>query len=167
MYKLDTIQNKIVKQSDLINKVKIWKFLEKDIVFTNGCFDLLHTGHIHVINESASLGNFLVIGLNSDESIKRLKGPHRPIQNEYARSLILASLTFVSSVVIFNEDTPLELIKTIKPNTITKCGDYNSNNIIGADFIKTYGGKIKIINYIEGNSTTLIESKVKNSHTKC
>lgn len=164
MYKLDTIQDKIIKPAELVSKVKLWKFLEKDIVFTNGCFDLLHTGHIHVINESASLGNFLVIGLNSDESVKRLKGNSRPIQNEHTRSLILASLTFVNAVVVFKQDTPLELIKIICPNTIAKGGDYNPDDIIGADFIKTYGGKIEIINYIQGNSTTLIESKVKNSY---
>lgn len=166
MHKLDIAQNKIISIETLQNKVNIWKFLERKIVFTNGCFDLLHTGHLHIINESAQLGNLLIIGLNTDQSVRNLKGNSRPIQDEKTRAIILASLMHVSGVVLFNEETPLNLIKIIRPDIITKGGDYNKDKIVGADFVKSYGGKIKIIDYLSGNSTSIIESKIKNT-SKC
>jgi len=132
----------------------------KKIVFTNGCFDILHLGHIDYLSKSKELGDILIVGLNSDQSIKNIKGTQRPINNQYMRSMILASLFFVDIVIIFNEDTPENLIKIIKPDILVKGGDYNIDTIVGGDIVKSYGGEIKIINYVEGYSTTNIINKI-------
>lgn len=132
----------------------------KKIVFTNGCFDILHLGHIDYLSKSKELADILIVGLNSDQSIKNIKGTQRPINNQYMRSMILASLFFVDIVIIFNEDTPEKLIKIIKPDILVKGGDYNIDTIVGGDIVKSYGGEIKIINYVEGYSTTNIINKI-------
>lgn len=132
----------------------------KKIVFTNGCFDILHLGHIDYLSKSKEMGDILIVGLNSDQSIKNIKGTQRPINDQYMRSMILASLFFVDIVIIFNEDTPENLIKIIKPDILVKGGDYNIDTIVGGDIVKSYGGEIKIINYIEGYSTTNIINKI-------
>lgn len=132
----------------------------KKIVFTNGCFDILHLGHIDYLSKSKELGDILIVALNSDQSIKNIKGTQRPINNQYMRSMILASLFFVDIVIIFNEDTPEKLIKIIKPDILVKGGDYNIDTIVGGDIVKSYGGEIKIINYVEGYSTTNIINKI-------
>ena len=128
------------------------------IVFTNGCFDILHRGHIEYLKKSKDLGDFLIVGINSDESIKRLKGPNRPINNEQDRKFMLENLACVNSVVIFNEDTPYEIIKKIKPNVLTKGGDYTIETTIGYDLVeKTY-----IIPFTSGYSTTNIIERIHN-----
>jgi glycerol-3-phosphate cytidylyltransferase len=132
----------------------------KSIVFTNGCFDIIHPGHTKYLSDSKRLGDILVVGLNSDNSVKRLKGESRPINNEIDRGEVLSALKSVDFVSVFDEDTPLELITTIIPDIITKGGDYNPDTIVGAEFVVKNGGKVVIINYVEGKSTTSIINKM-------
>jgi rfaE bifunctional protein nucleotidyltransferase chain/domain len=131
-------------------------------IFTNGCFDLLHIGHIELLKYSKSLGDYLVVGINSDNSIKKLKGHNRPINNEYTRKLILESIRYVDEVIIFDEQTPLELIKKIQPHIIVKGGDYKKEEVVGYEFEKLNLLEVKIFNYVENNSTTLTIERIKN-----
>lgn len=131
------------------------------IVFTNGCFDIIHIGHIKYLKEAKTLGEILIIGLNSDSSVQRLKGVHRPIITEDERAEILDTLKPVDYVVIFEEDTPIELIKIIKPDILVKGGDYTEGNIVGADYVKSYGGKVVVIPYVKGKSTTGLIDKIR------
>lgn len=126
----------------------------KKIIFTNGCFDILHPGHIHILSKAKSLGDILVVGLNSDLSVKKLKGDKRPLVSEDDRSRVLLSLRFVDYVIIFNELTPLKVIKKIKPDFLVKGGDYNENDIVGSDFVKAYGGQVEIIKFLDGYSSS-------------
>lgn len=126
----------------------------KKIVFTNGCFDILHPGHIHILSKAKSLGDILVVGLNSDLSVKKLKGDKRPLVSEDDRSRVLLSLRFVDYVIIFNELTPLKVIKKIKPDFLVKGGDYNENDIVGSDFVKSSGGQVEIIKFLDGYSSS-------------
>lgn len=156
---VDYIQKKIFKnysQVEFSRLLAFYRFKDYKIVFTNGCFDIIHRGHVEYLLQAAKEGDVLIVGLNSDESVKKLKGNNRPINDEYSRALVLASIFVVSNVVIFNEETPYELIKLVKPNVLVKGGDYNENNIIGADFVKSYGGEVKVIPFIEGFSTSKI-----------
>ena len=130
--------------------------MKNKIVFTNGCFDIIHAGHIHLLSSASNLGDKLIVGLNSDRSVKRIKGDSRPIQTQDSRKLILESFRFVDEVRIFNEDDPLALIKDIKPNILVKGGDYSLQEIIGANFVLSYGGEVEIIDYIDGYSSTKI-----------
>jgi len=134
----------------------------KTIVFTNGCFDILHKGHIYYLNESANLGDVLIVGLNSDSSIKKIKGQDRPINDQSSRAEVLSALRFVDYVVLFDEETPYNLINFIKPTILVKGGDYKLNDIVGADIVQDYGGKVVTIPYLDGNSTTEIIEKIKN-----
>src|SRR5690606_34524896 len=127
----------------------------------NGCFDILHRGHLEYLQAAADLGDILVVGLNSDASVKRLKGENRPINNQNDRAFALASLVFVDAVIIFDEDTPLELIQRVKPNVLVKGGDYSIGNIVGADFVKNIGGEVQVIPFVDGYSTTQIIEKMK------
>ena len=158
---LKKINNKIFDLQLLMKKIEKWKSENKKIVFTNGCFDLIHLGHIEVIARSADLGDILIIGVNTDNSIKRLKGENRPIVEEISRAKQLAALEFVDAVVFFDEDTPIDLIKMIKPNLITKGGDYNSDQVIGNDIVAQNNGEIIIIPLTQGYSTTSILEKIK------
>lgn len=135
----------------------------KKIVFTNGCFDLLHIGHVKYLKEAKSKGDFLVVGINADASVKRLKGPTRPIQNETDRSEILAALEAVDATVIFTEDTPENLIKSIRPDILVKGGDWKINQIVGGEFVQSYGGQVLSLMFIDGKSTTSIVSKIEKS----
>lgn len=136
----------------------------KRIVFTNGCFDILHAGHVAYLQEAASLGDFLVVAVNSDDSVKRLeKSPARPLQNEYSRSHVMAALGCVGAVVVFDEDTPLEIISEIKPDVLVKGADYTVDKIVGADVVIQNGGEVKTIAFLPGYSTTAIEKKILNS----
>lgn len=126
----------------------------KKIIFTNGCFDIIHPGHIHILSKAKSLGDILVVGLNSDLSVKKLKGDMRPLVSEDDRSRVLLSLRFVDYVIIFNELTPLKVIKKIKPDFLVKGGDYNENDIVGSDFVKAYGGQVEIIKFLDGYSSS-------------
>jgi len=126
------------------------------VVFTNGCFDIIHSGHVKYLSESSKLGDILVVGLNSDDSVKRLKGSSRPVNNQNDRAEVLSALKSVDFVCIFDEDTPFDLISILKPDIITKGGDYKPDEVIGADIISSYGGKVVIIDFVEGKSTSRI-----------
>ena len=134
----------------------------KKVVFTNGCFDILHVGHVRYLQEARAQGDILVVGLNSDESVRRLKGEERPIQPETDRAEILAGLTAVDYVVVFTEDTPLNLIKDIRPDILVKGGDWPIEKIVGADFVLSYGGAVRPLRFVNGRSTSLIVEKLKN-----
>lgn len=133
---------------------------KKTIVFTNGCFDLIHLGHIDYLSKAADLGDILIVGLNSDKSVQKLKSSGRPIQDEKSRQIQLAALSFVNTVVIFNDETPYNLINEIKPDILVKGGDYNAHEVVGADIVKQNGGKVVILPFVEGYSTSAIEQKI-------
>ena len=163
MKKSEIIQQKIFTQPDLLRKVAQWRFLGKKISFTNGIFDILHQGHISSLSQAAAEGDYLIIGLNSDTSTKKLKGESRPINDEQSRALLLASLIMVDAVVIFEEDTPLELIKAIMPDVLVKGGDYTVEQIAGAKDVVANGGRIVINPIIQGHSTSSIIERTRNS----
>ena len=158
---LEILNSKILDKERLLVKLTDWKEEDKKIVFTNGCFDLIHLGHIEVIARSADLGDILIIGVNTDNSIKRLKGKNRPIVEEISRAKQLAALEFVDAVVFFDQDTPIDLIKMINPNVITKGGDYNTDQVIGNDIVTQNNGEVVIIPLTQGYSTTSILKKIK------
>lgn len=157
------IPSKIVSRYDLDRQLRIWKMLDKRIVFTNGVFDILHKGHISLLSAAASLADILIVGANSDASVKRLKGNSRPVNDENSRALLLASLVMVDVVIIFEDDTPLELIKSILPDVLVKGGDYTLAQIVGAKEVINNGGEVKIIPLEEGFSTTSILKKTGNN----
>jgi len=157
----DIIAQKIYLLPQLVLRIAQWKFLGKSIVFTNGVFDILHPGHIFSLSQAAKEADFLIVGLNSDNSVKRLKGQQRPVNNQDSRALLLASLLMVDAVVIFEEDTPLELINSIRPDVLVKGGDYTIENIVGAKEVISNGGRVVINPVIEGYSTTSIIDKLK------
>lgn len=159
----NALAEKIVSLSDLKVLVNTWKENGNKIVFTNGCFDLLHAGHISYLSEAAALGDKLVVGLNSDYSVQKIKGPERPINNENTRSLLLGSMFFIDAVVVFNEDTPLDLINTVIPDVLVKGGDYNIENIVGAKETIAHGGKVEVLTFLPGYSSTAIIEKIKNT----
>lgn len=134
---------------------------KQKIVFTNGCFDLLHIGHVRYLQEAKKLGDILVVGVNSDASVKRLKGPQRPIQNESDRAEILAALGCVDYSIIFEEDTPLELIKIVLPQVLVKGGDWKPESIVGSDVVMAAGGKVYSLTFVDGRSTTQIINKIE------
>ena len=146
-----------------IDKVRHWKELGEKIVFTNGCFDILHAGHIHLLKEAKNLGDRLLIGLNSDQSVQNLKGPDRPLNPEYARASVLESLSMVDGVTIFQEDTPHELVKEIIPHVLVKGGDYSIENVVGADTVRASGGKVVLIPILKGYSTSDIITRIRKS----
>ncbi len=131
------------------------------VVFTNGCFDLLHPGHIHYLSEAALLGDILIVGLNSDDSVRRLKGEGRPVNDQVSRAVLLSALRQVDYVLIFDEDTPLELITRVRPDILVKGGDYKPEAIVGYDFVTSYGGKIITIPFLEGYSSTAVIGRMK------
>tara|TARA_A100000164_G_scaffold50216_1_gene38855 strand:- start:36 stop:530 length:495 start_codon:yes stop_codon:yes gene_type:complete len=159
---LKKINNKIFDLQLLMKKIEKWRSENKKIVFTNGCFDLIHLGHIEILARSADYGDKLIIGVNSDLSIKKLKGENRPIIEESSRIKQLSALEFVDAVVLFDEDTPLKLIETIKPDVITKGGDYTAKNIVGNEVVSQKNGEVIIIPLTQGYSTTSILNKIKN-----
>jgi D-beta-D-heptose 7-phosphate kinase/D-beta-D-heptose 1-phosphate adenosyltransferase len=156
MKAIHNIETKTLSKEELIHWVKRWKLLNKKIVFTNGVFDLLHEGHLASLSQAASLGDKLIVAINSDASVKRLKGANRPIQNEVTRSLILSHLLITDAVVIFNEDTPKELISEILPDILVKGGDYKIEEIAGAREVIENGGQVILAKMINGISTTKI-----------
>lgn len=143
-------------------QVQAWQARGDRIVFTNGCFDLLHYGHLHYLAQARDLGDRLVIGLNSGESVSRLKGPTRPINDESTRQLMLASLAFVDAVVVFGEDTPLALIQQLNPDVLVKGGDYAPETIVGASWVEERGGQVVVLPFVSGYSTTALETRIKN-----
>jgi D-glycero-beta-D-manno-heptose 1-phosphate adenylyltransferase len=164
MTRLDIIRNKIVPLDQLQKRCHVWRFQGKKIVFSNGCFDILHLGHIEYLANAADLGRALVIGLNSDASVRRIKGEHRPINDENSRAMVLASLSFVSAVVLFDEETPYELIKAIRPDILVKGNDYKPEEIVGQDIVLAIGGQVITIELTEGYSTSAIEKRIISSH---
>jgi D-glycero-beta-D-manno-heptose 1-phosphate adenylyltransferase len=160
MDKLEVIEQKIIADGGLDKLLSYWHFQNKIVVFTNGCFDVLHRGHIIYLAKAAAQGDILIVGLNSDASVKRIKGPSRPLQDEQSRALILASLHFVSKVVLFDEDTPYNLIKKVQPDILVKGADYKPEEIVGYDIVKAKGGKVVTIDFVEGYSTTGLIKKM-------
>ena len=162
MSKSEQIRKKIFlsTDADYQRMLTIWQFQGKKIVFTNGCFDILHLGHIDYLSKAKDLGDLLIIGLNTDKSVSKIKGSNRPIQDEYSRAMVLASLGFVDAVVFFGEDTPYNLIKTTQPDILVKGADYKPENIVGYDIVTNKGGKVVTIEFLEGYSTTAIEKKI-------
>jgi D-glycero-beta-D-manno-heptose 1-phosphate adenylyltransferase len=166
----DLIQSKIYTKDAIAQQLSIWRFQRKKIVFTNGCFDIVHRGHIDYLAKAADMGDVLIVGVNSDASVKRLnKGDARPLQDEQSRALILAAFSFITAIIVFDEQTPLELIQFLKPDVLVKGADYNADEtdkqskkyIVGADVVKANGGIVKTIEFLEGYSTTAIENKIK------
>lgn len=161
MNKLEIIKAKIYQADQLRNTLNVWRLLDKKVVFTNGCFDLLHLGHIDYLSKAADLGDKLVIGLNSDASTSSLKGPGRPITDETSRSTLLAALSFVDAIILFDEPTPFELIRWVQPDVLVKGADYTIDQIVGADLVLKSGGEVKSIEFLPGYSTSLIEKKIR------
>ena len=147
--------------SELLPRVRTWQQSGQEVVFTNGCFDLLHLGHITYLKQAAELGDRLVIGLNSDASVRRLKGAHRPVKDEATRAAILSTLRMVDAVVIFSEDTPLALITALLPDTLVRGGDWAPEQIVGSDVVLAHGGRVESLTFVEGHSTTSLEHKIR------
>jgi rfaE bifunctional protein nucleotidyltransferase chain/domain len=163
-HQLDIIRSRIYTTETLKHMLPVWRFKSQKIVFTNGCFDLIHQGHIDYLSKAADCGDLLIVGVNSDDSVRRLaKGPSRPLQDQESRALIIASLHFVSSVVIFDEDTPYELIRLVQPDVLVKGSDYRVDQIAGHDIVQAKGGEVKLIDFLQGFSTSAIEKKIRQS----
>jgi rfaE bifunctional protein nucleotidyltransferase chain/domain len=162
----EKIQSKIVTLPQLKQLVATWKAAGEKVVFTNGVFDLLHTGHITYMADAASLGTKLIIGLNADSSVKRLKGPERPINDQDSRALLLATMLFIDAVVIFDEDTPLNLITALLPDVLAKGGDYTVETIVGAKEVMANGGEVEVISFVDGFSSTAIIKKIRANDLK-
>jgi rfaE bifunctional protein nucleotidyltransferase chain/domain len=169
---LDIIKAKIYTLESLSPSLHAWRFKDEKVVFTNGCFDIIHRGHIDYLAKTSDLGGKLIVAINSDASVKRQgKSASRPLQDEETRAMIIASLHFVNAVIIFDEDTPENLIKAINPDVLVKGADYDANEtnkqskeyIVGSDFVKANGGEVKTIEFLEGFSTSAIEQKIKSN----
>jgi rfaE bifunctional protein nucleotidyltransferase chain/domain len=153
--------DKIKSAVDASTQVRTWQKSGEKVVFTNGCFDLVHLGHIDYLEKARNLGDRLVLGLNTDSSVSRFKGPERPLQDQNSRARVLAAMEFIDLVVFFDEDTPLNLISQLQPNVLVKGSDYLAENIVGADVVKRNGGEVKTIDFVPGYSTTRIVEKIK------
>ncbi|WP_276133403.1 D-glycero-beta-D-manno-heptose 1-phosphate adenylyltransferase [Polluticoccus soli] len=162
MHKIEWIQNKIFTDEVTITRhAHMWRDLGKKIVFTNGCFDILHHGHLDYLARAADMGNILVVGLNTDASVKRLKGAERPLNNQTDRAFQLAALLCVDAVCLFDEDTPENLIKLVNPDILAKGGDYTEDKIVGAPFVKANGGRVEVIPFVQGYSTSSLIDSIK------
>lgn len=159
----EKIEKTVQSRAQAAQTVEKWKQAGQNIVFTNGCFDLIHFGHLHYLAAARDLGDRLVVGVNASASVSRLKGPHRPIKDETTRAHLLASLKMVDLVVIFEEDTPLELITLLTPDVLVKGGDWKPEQIVGSDWVLQHGGSVQSLSFIEGYSTTILEQKIKSS----
>ena len=154
-------ERKILALDEAQKLVSNWKDEGNEVVFTNGCFDIVHLGHVDYLEKASQLGQKMIVALNTDQSVSRLKGPERPINNEYARTRIIASLGFVDAVILFGEETPLSVIEALVPDILVKGNDYSIDKIVGADFVLEHGGKVETIPLVAGYSTTNIVSKLK------
>ncbi len=150
----------LIDLQELLNVINKLKESGKKIIFTNGCFDIIHAGHIAYLNKTKALGDVLIVGLNTDNSTRRLKGRGRPVNNQDDRAAVLSALKPVDYVVYFDEDTPLNLVKAIKPDVLAKGGDYDIDSIVGADVVLSSGGEVNVIPFVEGKSTTDILKKI-------
>jgi D-beta-D-heptose 7-phosphate kinase/D-beta-D-heptose 1-phosphate adenosyltransferase len=151
----------VMSREALLLQMNRWRFLQKKIVFTNGCFDILHAGHLDLLTKAAAMGEVLVVGINSDDSVRRLKGPERPVNDEAFRARMLASLLMVDGVTIFDEDTPGELIASILPDILVKGGDYKPEEVVGGEVVTGHGGRVEIIPLVEGYSTTDLIRRIR------
>jgi rfaE bifunctional protein nucleotidyltransferase chain/domain len=161
MSQLELIIAKIHTVESIQPLLSMWRFKKEKIVFSNGCFDILHRGHVEYLAQAADLGQRLVIGLNTDASVRRLKGQERPLQDEVGRSLVMASLKFVDAVILFDEETPYDLIKAIRPDFLVKGNDYKPEEIVGYDIVTANGGEVVTIKLVEGYSTTSVVNRMK------
>ncbi len=160
MSKLQIVKNKIIPKSDLDALKSVWNLKDQKVVFTNGCFDLIHRGHIEYLAMAADKADLLVIGLNTDDSVKRLKGEGRPVQDQEARAIVLSAIHFVDYVIFFEEDTPAELIQAVEPDVLVKGADYDNEDIAGYDFVTSNGGVVETIPLSPGYSTSSIIEKL-------
>lgn len=153
--------SKIFNLKELQARLEFWRTLGERIVFTNGCFDILHEGHVHLLTSCRETGGRVIVGLNADKSVSELKGKHRPVNGQKSRAIVLSALESVDAVIIFNELTPLKLIHSIRPDYLVKGGDWKKDTIVGADFVESYGGKVLTVPYLKGFSTTDIIARSK------
>lgn len=158
---MEKTSDKIRAAAEAKKKVAEWKSKGERIVFTNGCFDILHLGHVDYLEKARNLGDRLVVGLNTDSSVSRFKGPERPVQDQNSRARLMSSLQFVDMVVLFDEDTPHQLISLLVPDVLVKGSDYLAENIVGADVVKKAGGEVKTLDFIDGYSTSKVIEKIR------
>lgn len=158
-----TIASKIVSLNHLTEEINRLRHTDRPpvVVFTNGCFDLVHQGHVDYLSRARDLGDLLVVGLNTDASVSRLKGPSRPISSQQSRAWVLAAFSFVDYVVLFDDPTPLRLIETLVPDILVKGADYDRSQVVGADFVETHGGHVALLPLVEGQSTTNLVNRMK------
>ncbi|MFT3737331.1 MAG: D-glycero-beta-D-manno-heptose 1-phosphate adenylyltransferase [Breznakibacter sp.] len=164
MEHLSVIKNKIVSRDKAAQIVGQWQNNGDQVVFTNGCFDLVHRGHVEYLSLAADLGQKMILGLNTDVSVQRLKGPKRPLVDEYSRAILLAAFSFIDLIVYFDEDTPYELIKALQPDVLVKGSDYRPESIVGYDIVTGRGGKVETIDFVEGFSTSKLVKKIIDTH---
>jgi len=162
---MEQTADKILNLSEAQALVARWQGDGEKVVFTNGCFDIVHLGHIDYLEKARAMGDRLVLGLNTDASVSRLKGPLRPVVNEQARARLMAALSFVDTVILFDEQTPLQLIEALGPDILVKGDDYSVENIVGADFVKANGGEVKTIPLVKGYSTSSLIEKIRKAYT--
>lgn len=155
------ISEKILSREEIVRQVARWRLSSKRIVFTNGCFDILHAGHLDLLSKAARLGDILIVGVNADASVRRLKGEERPVNDEAFRAQLLSHLQMVDSVVVFEEDTPLELIRSINPDILVKGGDYQAEDVVGYEDVSAAGGRVEIIPLVEGLSTSALIDRIR------
>ena len=160
---IELIRQKIQDLSTAQATVAGWRLGGDKIVFTNGCFDLIHPGHLQYLAEARALGKRLIVGLNTDASVRQLKGKHRPVMDQQARALLLASLAYVDLVVLFADETPLRLINALRPDVLVKGADYSEAEVVGAPEVRAWGGRIALLTFVPGYSTSAIEEKIKSS----
>ncbi len=162
---MEQTADKILTLDEAMTALTRWHEEGKKVVFTNGCFDIVHLGHVDYLEKARALGDKLVLGLNTDASVSRLKGPLRPVVNEMARARLMAALSFVDTVILFDEPTPLQLIEAIGPDILVKGDDYSVENIVGADFVLAKGGEVKTIPLVKGYSTSSLIEKIRAAYT--
>ncbi len=161
MRHIDKILSKLIRRNEIAGLAEKWRNNGDRIVFTNGCFDLIHRGHIEYLSRAADLGQRMIVGLNTDASVSRLKGENRPVVDQESRAVLMAAFEFVDAVVYFDEDTPYELIKEVQPDVLVKGSDYNVEDIVGYDIVIGRGGSVETINLVEGISTTVLIERIK------
>jgi len=154
-------RDKVLTVDEAVRTMARWRLLGRSVVFTNGCFDILHAGHLDLLERAAALGDRLVVGINSDASVQRLKGPERPVNPEGFRARMLASLSGVDAVVVFGEDTPLALIEALRPDVLVKGGDYRAEDVVGAGVVAAHGGQVEIVPLTQGHSTTGLIGRIR------
>ena len=161
MSHLHSIEKKVMDTVALADQIRMWRDQGCKIVFTNGCFDILHLGHVDYLARAADFGDKMIIGLNTDTSVSRIKGPTRPINDQRSRAMVLASLGFVSAITFFDEPTPYDLIKLVQPDVLIKGADYKPEEIVGYDIVTARGGSVQTIPFVDGYSTTAIEQRIR------